>query len=101
MVTRGSGKPSGQMAAFGKGKKKENPYSLKNKLKMVIKSVAEKERAKAGVTKEEVIPEAKYEAGASTYGKASSEKKKFGTKEEQHRSIDGKASIRNVSYRYG
>ena len=69
-ITRGSGKPSGQMAAFGK-KKKENPYSLKNKIKMVIKSVAEKERAKAGVTKEDVIPEAKYEAGASTYGKAS------------------------------
>ena len=53
-ITRGSGKPSGQMAAFGKEKKKENPYSLKNKLKMVIKSVAEKERAKAGVTKEDV-----------------------------------------------
>ena len=54
-ITRGSGKPSGQMAAFGKKKeaKKENPYSLKNKLKMVIKSVAEKERAKAGVTKED------------------------------------------------
>ena len=30
-ITRGSGKPSGQMAAFGKkkGDKKENPYSLK------------------------------------------------------------------------
>ena len=41
------------MAAFGKEKKKENPYSLKNKIKMVIKSVAEKERAKAGVTKED------------------------------------------------
>jgi len=53
-ITKGSGKPSGQMAAFGKEKKKENPYSLKNKLKMVIKSVAEKERAKAGVTKEDV-----------------------------------------------
>ena len=51
-ITRGSGQPSGQMAAFGK-KKKENPYSIKNKLKMVIKSVAEKERSKAGVTKEE------------------------------------------------
>ena len=46
---------------------------------MVIKSVAEKERAKAGVTKEEVIPEAKYESGASTYGKASiRNKRKFG-----------------------
>mgnify|MGYP006263864877 FL=1 len=78
-ITRGSGKPSGQMAAFGK-QKKENPYSLKNKVKMVIKSVAEKERAKAGVTKEDVIPEAKYESGASTYGKATiRNKRKFGT----------------------
>ena len=51
-ITRGSGQPSGQMAAFGK-KKKENPYSIKNKLKMVIKGVAEKERSKAGVTSEE------------------------------------------------
>ena len=34
--------------------KKENPYSIKNKLKMAIKSVAEKERMKAGVTREEV-----------------------------------------------
>ena len=49
---KGDGKPKGQMAAFGK-KKKENPYSLKNKLKMVIKTVAEKERSKAGVTREE------------------------------------------------
>ena len=49
---KGDGKPKGQMAAFGK-KKKENPYSIKNKLKMVIKSVAEKERSKAGVTREE------------------------------------------------
>ena len=31
---------------------KDNPYSIKNKLKMAIKSVAEKERAKAGVTRE-------------------------------------------------
>ena len=78
-ITRGSGKPSGQMAAFGK-KKKENTYSLKNKIKMVIKSVAEKERAKAGVTKEEVIVERQkdsdnqrlsQERGRSNYGKAS------------------------------
>ena len=39
--------------------KKPNPYSLKNKLKMAIKSVAEKERMKAGVTKEETISELK------------------------------------------
>jgi len=77
-ITRGSGKPSGQMAAFGK--KKENPYSLKNKIKMVVRSVAEKERSKAGVTKEEVIVERQktnqgerqsQEAGRSNYGKAS------------------------------
>ena len=85
-ITRGSGKPSGQMAAFGKKKeaKKENPYSLKNKLKMVIKSVAEKERAKAGVTKEEVISERQK----TNQGHRQSE--------EQHRSNYGKASIRNV-----
>jgi len=83
-ITRGSGKPSGQMAAFGKEKKKENPYSLKNKLKMVIKSVAEKERAKAGVTKEEVISERQK----TNQGHRQSE--------EQHRSNYGKASIRNV-----
>ena len=51
-ISRGSGKPSGQMASFGK-KKKENPYSLKNKIKMVIKGAAQKERAKAGVTSED------------------------------------------------
>ena len=32
-ITRGDGKPKGQMAAFAK-KKKENPYSLKNKLNL-------------------------------------------------------------------
>jgi len=78
-ITRGSGKPSGQMAAFGK-KKKENPYSLKNKLKMVIRGAAQKERAKAGVTSEEVISERQkdsdnqrlsQERGRSNYGKAS------------------------------
>ena len=83
-ITRGSGKPSGQMAAFGKEKKKENPYSLKNKIKMVIKSVAEKERAKAGVTKEEVISERQK----TNQGHRQSE--------EQHRSNYGKASVRNM-----
>jgi len=67
------------MASFGK-KKKENPYSLKNKLKMVIKGAAEKQRAKAGVTSEEVISERQkdsdnqrlsQERGRSNYGKAS------------------------------
>jgi len=50
---KGSGKPSGQMAAFGKQEKKPNPYGKRAKLKMIIKSIAEKERSKAGVTKEE------------------------------------------------
>ena len=53
-ITRGSGKPSGQMAAFGKQEKKPNPYGKRAKLKMIIKSIAERERSKAGVTKEEV-----------------------------------------------
>jgi len=99
-ITRGSGKPSGQMAAFGKKKeeKKENPYSLKNKIKMVIKSVAEKERAKAGVTKEDVIPEAKYEAGASTYGKASiRNKRRFGTKGENPDPLTGKKITKDAT----
>ena len=97
-ITRGSGKPSGQMAAFGKEKKKENPYSLKNKLKMVIKSVAEKERAKAGVTKEEVIPEAKYEAGASIYGKVTIRyKRKFGTSGELPDPLTGKKITKDAT----
>ena len=67
------------MSAFGK-KKKENPYSLKNKIKMVIKGAAQKERAKAGVTSEEIISERQkdsdnqrlsQERGRSNYGKAS------------------------------
>ena len=62
-ITRGSGKPSGQMAAFGKQEKKPNPYGKRAKLKMIIKSIAEKERSKAGVTKEEVVGEAKMEKG--------------------------------------
>ena len=37
--------------------KQPNPYSIGNKLKMVIKGIAEKERSKAGVTKEETISE--------------------------------------------
>ena len=51
-ISRGSGKPSGQMAAFGKQEKKPNPYGKRAKLKMIIKSIAEKERSKAGVTSE-------------------------------------------------
>jgi hypothetical protein len=62
-ITRGSGKPSGQMAAFGKQEKKPNPYGKRAKLKMLIKGFAEKERMKAGVTSEEVVDEAKMEKG--------------------------------------
>ena len=67
-ITRGDGKPKGPMSNFGKNvvspanprtKSKENPYSLKNKLKMVVRSIAEKERMKAGVTKEELQVEGK------------------------------------------
>ena len=68
-ITRGDGKPKGPMSNFGKNvvspanprtkEKKENPYSLKNKLKMVVRSIAEKERMKAGVTKEELQVEGK------------------------------------------
>ena len=60
-ITRGSGKPSGQMAAFGKQEKKPNPYGKRAKLKMIIKSIAERERSKAGVTSEEVVGEAKVD----------------------------------------
>ena len=55
-ISRGSGKPSGQMAAFGKQEKKPNPYGKRAKLKMIIKSIAEKERSKAGVTSEAMNP---------------------------------------------
>ena len=65
---------------------------------MVIKSVAEKERAKAGVTKEDVIPEAKYEAGASTYGKASiRNKRRFGTKGENPDPLTGKKITKDAT----
>jgi len=60
-ISKGSGKPSGQMAAFGKQEKKPNPYGKRAKLKMIIKSIAEKERSKAGVTSEEVVDEAKVD----------------------------------------
>ena len=55
-ISRGSGKPSGQMAAFEKQEKKPNPYGKRAKLKMIIKSIAEKERSKAGVTSEAMNP---------------------------------------------
>ena len=49
------------MAAFGKQEKKPNPYGKRAKLKMIIKSIAERERSKAGVTSEEVVDEAKVD----------------------------------------
>ena len=42
-------------------KQKENPYSAKNKLKMVVKSISQNARSKAGVTKEDYIPEEGYD----------------------------------------
>ena len=54
------------MVAFGKGelaatkeklKKRKNPYGKRAKLKMLIKGLAEKERARAGV-KRKVIKDA-------------------------------------------
>ena len=41
-------------------KQKENPYSAKNKLKMVVKSISQNARSKAGV-KEDYIPEEGYD----------------------------------------
>ena len=79
-ITRGSGKPSGQMAAFGKQEKKPNPYGKRAKLKMIIKSIAEKERSKAGVTKEEVVGEAKVDKDM-IFGKSlARNERKFGKK---------------------
>ena len=42
-------------------KQKENPYSAKNKLKMVVRSISQNARSKAGATKEEYIPEEGYD----------------------------------------
>ena len=56
---KGDGKPKGAMAAFTKkkdDKKKPNPYGKRAKLKMIIKSISEKERSKAGVTSEAMNP---------------------------------------------
>ena len=44
--------------------KKENPYSVKNKLKMAIKSVSERNRFKAGAIKESNIEEGVYIIGS-------------------------------------
>ena len=53
--------------------KRSNPYSLKNKLKMVIKSAAEKSRSKAGVTKEETVNELHKKTLGSYVKKAATE----------------------------
>ena len=58
-IFKGDGKPKGAMAGFDK--KKPNPYGKRAKLKMIIKSISEKERSKAGVTSEEVVDEAKVD----------------------------------------
>ena len=54
--------------------------------------------AKRRETKEEVIPEAKYEAGASTYGKASiRNKRRFGTKGENPDPLTGKKITKDAT----
>ena len=53
-IFKGDGKPKGAMAGFDK--KKPNPYGKRAKLKMIIKSISEKERSKAGVTSEAMNP---------------------------------------------
>jgi len=53
--------------------KRSNPYSLKNKLKMVIKSAAEKSRRKAGVTSEETVNELHKKTLGSYVKKAATE----------------------------
>ena len=42
-------------------KQKENPYSAKNKLKMVVRSISQNARSKAGAIKDEYIPEEGYD----------------------------------------
>ena len=86
-ITRGSGKPSGQMAAFGKQEKKPNPYGKRAKLKMIIKSIAEKERSKAGVTSEAMNPAQQAAIAISKKQRlmdlmVAAKKKKKGMKEE-------------------
>ena len=73
---KGDGKPKGAMAAFAKkkdDKKKPNPYGKRAKLKMLIKGFAEKERSKAGVTKEEKVCWKGYKRkpGTKRYAKGS------------------------------
>ena len=53
-IFKGDGKPKGAMAGFAK--KKPNPFGKRAKLKMIIKSISEKERSKAGVTSEAMNP---------------------------------------------
>ena len=86
-ITKGSGKPSGQMAAFGKQEKKPNPFGKRAKLKMIIKSIAEKERSKAGVTSEAMNPAQQAAIAISKKQRmvdlmVAAKKKKKGMKEE-------------------
>ena len=71
-------------------KQKNNPYSAKNKLKMVVKSISQNARSKAGVTKEDYIPEEGYDhikdRIAMAGGDPSSPKKKDATKYPPQRS---------------
>ena len=75
------------MAAFGKQEKKPNPYGKRAKLKMIIKSIAEKERSKAGVTSEAMNPAQQAAIAISKKQRlmdlmVAAKKKKKGMKEE-------------------
>ena len=60
-------------------KQKENPYSAKNKLKMVVRSISQNARSKAGATKEEYIPEEGYDIARDMGRVRPSKDKKDGT----------------------
>ena len=60
-------------------KQKENPYSAKNKLKMVVRSISQNARSKAGATKEEYIPEEGYDIARDMGRVKPSKDKKDGT----------------------
>ena len=101
-ITKGSGKPSGQMAAFGKQEKKPNPYGKRAKLKMIIKSIAEKERSKAGVTSEAMNPAQQAAIAISKKQRLMdlmvAKKKKKGMKEDYHSGTGEKVVARTKKY---
>jgi len=60
-------------------KEKENPHSSKKKLKMVVRSISQNARSKAGATKEEYIPEEGYDIARDMGKVRPSKDKKDGT----------------------